>query len=235
MVAWRRALSAAILLLGAFAVSTLATARGADRSRCAKSFPRVIDDGFPQPPMRFSKDGKLHTKLRMTKGAATVNGRTYTGAGTYEGTYPGPTLVLCAGDEVTVDLTNGLDEPTNLHVHGLHVSPSDDHDNVFLSIPPGKKQTYRYKLPLDHDPGAFWYHPHLHHHVSAQIFSGLSGAIVVQGGLDDTLADVPQRTMMIQSTELCDPSGHSVPFALTALSASDPQSSGSEHATSPAS
>jgi FtsP/CotA-like multicopper oxidase with cupredoxin domain len=39
---------------------------------------------------------------------------------------------------------------------------------------------------------------------------------------------VPQRTMMIQSTELCDPTGRSVPFALTAMSASDPENSGSE-------
>jgi FtsP/CotA-like multicopper oxidase with cupredoxin domain len=230
--------AAAILLLGALAVSTLATAKGAGRSHCAKRFPPIIDDGFPEPPVRFSKDGTLNTTLGMAKGAATINGRTYTAAETYEGTYPGPTLVLCRGDDVRVDLTNGLQEPTNLHVHGLHVSPRDDHDNIFLHIPPGGSQTYKYKLPLDHDPGAFWYHPHLHEHVSPQIFAGLSGAIIVQGGLDDKLPDVPQRTMMIQSTELCDAGpgpggpagaiGHSVPFALTALSASDPQDSGSE-------
>jgi suppressor of ftsI len=228
-----------LVALGVFAVSAFtATAQSAARSHCAKHFPPIIRDGFPQPPMRFSKDGKLHTKLRMAKGAATINGRTYTAAETYEGTYPGPTLVMCAGDDVSVDLTNGLAEPTNLHVHGLHVSPTDDHDNIFLHIPPGGSQTYNYKLPLDHDPGSFWYHPHLHEHVAPQIFAGLSGAIIVQGGLDDTLADVPQRTMMIQSTELCDPgpgpgdppgtAGHSVPFALTAMSASDPSNSGSE-------
>jgi FtsP/CotA-like multicopper oxidase with cupredoxin domain len=232
-------LAGATLLLGAFVITTmLATAEGAGRSQCAKHFPPIINDGFPQPPMRFSKGGTLKTSLRMAKGAATINGRTYTAAETYEGTYPGPTLVLCRGDKVTVDLTNGLDEPTNLHVHGLHVSPSDDHDNIFLHIPPGGSQTYHYTLPADHDPGAFWYHPHLHEHVAPQIFAGLSGAIIVQGGLDDELAGVPQRTMMIQSTELCDAGpgpggppdaiGHSVPFALTAMSASDPESSGSE-------
>jgi FtsP/CotA-like multicopper oxidase with cupredoxin domain len=229
--------AAAIVVLGALALTTLATAEGAGRSHCAKRFPPIINDGFPEPPIRFSKGGTLNTTLRMAKGPAAINGRTYI-AQTYENTYPGPTLVLCRGDDVRVDLINRIDEPTNLHVHGLHVSPRDDHDNIFLHIPPGGAQTYRYKLPLDHDPGAFWYHPHLHEHVSAQIFSGLSGAILVQGGLDDKLADIPQRTMMIQSTELCDAGpgpgdppgtiGHSVPFALTAISASDPENSGSE-------
>lgn len=226
-------LAAALTLLGA-GLTSPATAR----SQCAKRFPPIIRDGFPQPPMRFSEDGRLDTTLRMTKGAAKINGKTYAAAETYEGTYPGPTLVLCRGDKVKVALTNGLDEPTNLHVHGLHVSPTDDHDNIFLHVPPGGSQTYNYALPLDHDPGAFWYHPHLHEHVAAQIFAGLSGAIIVEGGLDDKLAGVPQRTMMIQSTELCDAGpgpggppdaiGHSVPFPLTAMSASDPESSGSE-------
>ena len=197
-------LTAAVSVLCA-CLLTASTATAAARSQCAKHFPPVIQDGFPQPPMRFSKDGKLNTQLHMKKGPATINGRTYAAAQTYEGTYPGPTLVMCAGDDVRVDLKNDLPEPTNLHVHGVHVSPRDDHDNIFLHIPPGGSQTYNYKLPVDHDPGSFWYHPHLHEHVAPQIFAGLSGALIVQGGLDDTLADVPQRTMMIQSTELCDP------------------------------
>lgn len=227
-------LIAALVLLGAVLTSPATAAA----SQCAKRFPPIIRDGFPQPAMRFSKDGRLDTTLRMAKGAATINGKTYTAAETYEGTYPGPTLVVCRGDKLKVDLTNGLDEPTNLHVHGLHVSPRDDHDNIFLHIPPGGSQTYNYTLPSDHDAGAFWYHPHLHEHVAPQIFAGLSGAIIVEGDLDDKLAGIPQRTMMIQSTELCDAGpapggppdaiGHSVPFALTPLSASDPEDSGSE-------
>ena len=56
----------------------------------------------------------------------------------YNGTVPGPTLRLRPGDELSVRLVNGLDEPTNLHVHGLHVSPEDDADNVFRAVLPGK-------------------------------------------------------------------------------------------------
>ncbi len=189
---------------------------GASHAHCAKRFPNVIRDGFPEPAMRFSSRGTLRTTLRMATGPAKIAGDRYI-TETYDGTFPGPTLVICPGDRVTVRVVNDMatGEPTNLHVHGLHVSPTADHDNIFLVIPHGKTRTYHYSLPLDHDPGAFWYHPHLHRFVAPQIFAGLSGAIVVQGGLDNRLAGIPQRLMMIQSTELCGRNGRSLPFALS--------------------
>jgi FtsP/CotA-like multicopper oxidase with cupredoxin domain len=38
---------------------------------------------------------------------------------------------------VNVSLENRMKDPTNPHVHGLHVSPNDNSDNVFVSIDPG--------------------------------------------------------------------------------------------------
>jgi suppressor of ftsI len=175
--------------------------------------------------MRFSSDGQLRTTLRMATGPVRIAGGRYT-TETYDGTYPGPTLIICPGDNVTVRVMNrlGTNEPTNLHVHGLHVSPKGDGDNVFIEIPPGGNQTYHYHIPLDQDPGSFWYHPHLHMHVAPQIFAGLSGAIVVEGGLDNLLARIPQRLMVIQSIELCGRNRRSVPFALSSAK----RTSGSE-------
>lgn len=78
----------------------------------------------------------------------------------YEGSVPGPTLRVKPGDRLIVNLVNGLDLPegdpsvagegdggvdraylegkveawpnvTNIHVHGLHVSPSGDGDNIY--------------------------------------------------------------------------------------------------------
>jgi FtsP/CotA-like multicopper oxidase with cupredoxin domain len=184
---------------------------------CATHFPPVIRDGFPEPQMRFSRDGRMVTRLRMGTGPVAIDGHSYV-TETYEGTFPGPTLVICPGDKVTVHVINDMktDEPTNLHVHGLHVSPIGNHDNVFLEIAPHHRQTYDYEIPADQDPGSFWYHPHLHMYVAHQIFAGLSGAIVVEGGLDNLLAKVPQRLMMIQSTELCGHDRLSVPFPTSA-------------------
>ena len=196
--------------------SALSTRVGSAQPGCAAHFPAVINDGFPEPPMRFSRRGRLVTRLRMATGPVTIAGHRYV-TETYEGTFPGPTLVMCPGDKVTVHVLNQMQtgEPTNLHVHGLHVSPRANHDNIFITIPHGRQQTYDYEIPADHDPGAFWYHPHLHMFVAHQIFAGLSGAIVVEGGLDNLLAKVPQRLMMIQSTELCGADGLSVPFPTT--------------------
>ena len=75
---------------------------------------------------------------------------------------------------------NGLDEPTNLHVHGLHVSPQANSDNVFVEVMPGASFDYGYRLPPDHPPGVYWYHPHHHGLVAGQIFAGLFGAIIVE-------------------------------------------------------
>ncbi|HEY1591637.1 MAG TPA: multicopper oxidase family protein [Solirubrobacteraceae bacterium] len=149
--------------------------------------------------------------MRLVSGPVTINGRRYV-TSTYDGTFPGPALVICPGDRVTVHLINDLREDTNLHVHGLHVSPSANSDNIFVDVRPGQRFTYQYRLPVDQDPGTFWYHPHRHMHVRPQIYDGLAGAIVVAGGLDNLLPNIPQRLMVIQGVELCGPNGRSVRF-----------------------
>lgn len=77
-------------------------------------------------------------------------------------------------------MRNGLQAPTNLHVHGLHVSPQGNSDNPFVSIDPGGSFDYEFSLPGDHPPGTYWYHPHRHGHVADQVAAGLYGAIVVE-------------------------------------------------------
>ena len=97
----------------------------------------------------------------------------------------GPTLRVRPGDTLRVTLTNGLDEATNLHTHGLSVSPNGNSDNVSLMIDPGQSLTYEYHLPADHPSGTFWYHPHLHHHVASQVSGGLAGVIIVEDAIDE--------------------------------------------------
>ena len=59
----------------------------------------------------------------------------------FNGSLPGPTLRVRGGDTIRVAMRNGLDAPTNLHAHGLHVSPEDNGDNPFVSIDPGTPST----------------------------------------------------------------------------------------------
>ena len=65
----------------------------------------------------------------------------------YNGSLPGPAFHVYPGDRVEIDLVNNLNESTNLHFHGVHVSPGNNSDNVFLDVEPGKTQHYMLDIP----------------------------------------------------------------------------------------
>jgi len=128
----------------------------------------------------------------------TVELRSYKSPGTDPNIpFVAPTVVTAPGETVRVALKNDLKpEPdcaqpslntphcfnsTNLHSHGLWVSPSGNSDNVMLTLRPGVSFEYEYNLPADHPAGTFWYHPHLHGSTALQVSSGMAGALLVRG------------------------------------------------------
>lgn len=70
-----------------------------------------------QPEVLDSRDGRLAVELTAAVGARLAGGEAR--ALGYNGTSPGPTMRVRPGDELAVRLTNRLDQPTNLHTHGL--------------------------------------------------------------------------------------------------------------------
>jgi suppressor of ftsI len=71
---------------------------------------------------------------------------------------------------------------TNLHFHGLHVSPNAPQDDVLTMMAmPGQSLSYRVQIPLDQPPGLYWYHTHPHGESYQQSLDGMSGAIVIDG------------------------------------------------------
>lgn len=83
---------------------------------------------------------------------------------------------------------------TNLHTHGLQVTPhlfepegTLDEASDYITIKPGEEKTYDFSLPADHPSGTFWYHPHRHNSVAIQAWSGMAGLILVRGTYDDEL------------------------------------------------
>jgi suppressor of ftsI len=71
---------------------------------------------------------------------------------------------------------------TNLHFHGLHVSPNDPQDDVITMMAmPGQSLRYIVNIPLDQPPGLYWYHTHPHGESYRQSLDGMSGAIVIDG------------------------------------------------------
>lgn len=152
-----------------------------------------------QPTVLRSEDGVLRTELLVARTTVDVAGTTAHML-TYNGTVPGPTWELRPGDRLEVRLVNNLDQPTNLHTHGLAVSPEGNGDNPFLSIGAGESFDYLFELPDDHPTGVFWYHPHLHGSVADQIFGGLYGTILIQE--DDEVPVARDRVLVVSDTTL---------------------------------
>ena len=132
-----------------------------------------------QPEELRSSGGVLTVSLESSSQKVSIAGRDVR-ALSYNGGVPGPTLRVRAGDTLNISLRNGLADPSNLHVHGLHVSPENNGDNMFVMIEAGASFDYQYKLPTNHPPGVYWYHPHHHGYVADQVFGGLYGAIIVE-------------------------------------------------------
>jgi FtsP/CotA-like multicopper oxidase with cupredoxin domain len=148
----------------------------------------------------------------------------------YNGHYVGPTLHLVPGEHLVLTLVNRLTTPTNLHFHGLNVSPSGSADNPEISVLPGHRFTYHLYIPLDQPLGTFWYHDHdmcmgnetMHmtgmtapattgtaptapagcQDVETQIYDGLAGTIIV--GDDRALLPQPLRHVATRTLALTD-------------------------------
>lgn len=136
------------------------------------------------PQLHKSKDGLLELDLEASYRPVQLGNR-QAYLLSYNGQVPGPRLEVKPGDTIRIHLTNKLSQPTNLHYHGLHVTPQGNADNVFLNIPSQERLTYEFFLPRDHPAGTFWYHPHLHGSVAEQVFGGLAGLFIVRGELDE--------------------------------------------------
>jgi FtsP/CotA-like multicopper oxidase with cupredoxin domain len=146
----------------------------------------------------------------------------------YNNNVPGPTFLVEPGSTLKITLNNNMPEKspfsgdtcahcgehhassttapppgcfmhTNLHTHGLLVSPcsidkagrthcgpicSDQlrvsSDDVLIDIPPQGKNEYGIVLPKFHDSGTYWYHSHLHGASGYQVAGGMAGAIIIE-------------------------------------------------------
>jgi FtsP/CotA-like multicopper oxidase with cupredoxin domain len=111
--------------------------------------------------------------------------------------------------------TGAVDEPadmtrphawttTNLHTHGLHVSPEGNGDNVFRVIEPGTVGRVEIAIPEDHTGGLFWYHPHVHGGVKQQVRGGMAGALIIRGAIDEVpeIAAAEEKILVLQDIEL---------------------------------
>ena len=150
------------------------------------------DDTIPEPEVLTSKSGVLNVTLRQSPASVVVAGRRFT-SNVFNESYIPPVLKLRRGDRLALTLQNRIgaadnqiDAPmeTNLHYHGMSVTPIAPGDDMFLHVGSGADYLYEWDVPAAHAQGAHWYHPHAHGLVETQILSGMSGMLIIDGLLD---------------------------------------------------
>ena len=130
--------------------------------------------------------------VSLTLHAVNENGRD---AFAFDGASVAPVIRASPGDVLKITYINDLPPKssetcavnpcmnmTNLHFHGLAVSPDAPQDDVLgMMAMPGQTLHYSVEIPHDHPPGLFWYHTHPHGESHRQVLDGMSGAIVIEG------------------------------------------------------
>ncbi|MFF4209112.1 multicopper oxidase family protein [Streptomyces sp. NPDC001796] len=241
-----QALAAALLVVaaavvysrGASAASTSASTTDQPLSTAQQQAGMTSGQPFADPPVLDTVTSPNTTiTLNAHDTRFEVAGKQVWGK-SYNGSFIAPTLHFVPGEHATITLVNNLSVATNLHFHGLHVSPSNDSDDSFLCIAPGTTFHYHLDLPADHPVGTYWYHSHAMGttcpsdgsamagmdmppspgagfspgDVENQIFAGLSGALVVgddRALLPPTLQHIATHTVNLKDVQL-DKTGHIV-------------------------
>jgi FtsP/CotA-like multicopper oxidase with cupredoxin domain len=161
------------------------------------------------PPSEIrSQNGVLDATLTAAPGTVQLDEVTFPGS-LYNNSYLPPLLRARTGDVMRIAFKNDLpDDPSNLHFHGMGVSPRGNSDNVFVHVHPGQEFKYEVKIPARdrQGPGLFWYHPHAHGVVAKQMLGGMSGGIVIEGfeKYFSILKDLPERFLFIKHFEHAD-------------------------------
>jgi FtsP/CotA-like multicopper oxidase with cupredoxin domain len=159
-----------------------------------------------QPPEIRSRNGVLNATITAAPGRVQLGEYAFPGF-LYNDAYLPPLLRVRLGDVMRITFRNNLpDDPSNLHYHGMTVSPRGNSDNVFVHVHPGDEFAYEVRVPATgrQGPGLFWYHPHAHGVVAKQMLGGMSGGLVVDGSeqLFPILQGLPERFFLIKHAEL---------------------------------
>lgn len=180
-----------------------------------RSLAAAATTSFQEPEELHSVDKSLSVTLVVMKAYNRI-GEDPVFLRSYNGRLVGPTLRAKPGDTLHITLKNDLPpdtahdagahntlhdfDITNLHTHGLHVSPSGISDNVLLTVKPRETQEYEIVIPRDHPAGTFWYHAHYHGSTAAQVASGMSGALIIDGDMDNVpeIARARERIFVLQ-------------------------------------
>src|SRR5271166_966734 len=110
-----------------------------------------------QPQEIRSRNGVLDAALTAAPAHVQLGSFSFEGM-LYNGSYLPPLLRARTGDVLRIAFSNGLPrDPSNLHFHGMSVSPKGKSDNIFIHVHPGEEFHYEVKIPAHgrQRPGLF--------------------------------------------------------------------------------
>ena len=118
----------------------------------------------------------------------------------------GMKMTLNANDSTSSACSGAMtDTATNIHFHGLNVSPVCGQDEVVHTlVQPGQSFDYSVQIPANEPPGLYWYHPHPHGFSEGQVQGGATGALIVEGlqAAEPALANLTERTFVLRDQVL---------------------------------
>jgi len=164
----------------------------------------VESSSSPSPSdYTLNVDVSRHSLPFCSGDSCVSDGVSFTGRG-YNGAFGGPVMRFSRGTTVVIETVNNLapdgdddnnsnyniplrnPNATNLHFHGLHVSPQHFGDNPFRTFENGGKSSFSViDVRSDHPPGTYFYHPHHHGSSALQVSEGMVGIIIVEDDDDD--------------------------------------------------
>lgn len=178
-------------------------------------------------PNETSEAGVFQASIRAMTAPVDVNGSRAT-LQTYNGQHPGPLVRVRKNQLLRLKFTNALPDDgrtnilghptrtTNLHTHGLHVTPGDNAnmthgDNMMVMVMPGAaEEVYEYDLSRHPGGNLNFYHPHIHGCVADQMWAGLSAPLIVEDEVA-TLDGIEEHVLVLKDITLSgsDPAPHS--------------------------
>ncbi|HEY6517141.1 MAG TPA: multicopper oxidase domain-containing protein [Steroidobacteraceae bacterium] len=172
----------------------------------------LLPDGTQSPTLRLHPGDLLilHLTNRLVDFGTAVAGANAVGSSAKQGPRMGA---------MTMDMKPASSDPcsrgtmsavaTNLHFHGLTVSPVCHQDDVLKTsvLPADPPFEYRFRIPANEPPGLYWYHPHIHGFSEVEVLGGASGALVIDGieRANTALAGLPERVFVIRDQDLLNP------------------------------
>lgn len=146
-----------------------------------------FDNELHIPPLAESRTDNGGTRLfdlSIQSGETQIKPGDPTRTWGINGDFLGPTIRAHRGEDIGFVVHNGLDEPTSLHWHGMHV-PAVMDGGPHQEMQPDS--SWYPQWTVNQPAASLWYHPHPHGDTAKHVYRGLAGMFIIDDEETDAL------------------------------------------------